>query len=255
VRSACYSLAQLELPLDVLRNVECFHELSDADLARISPLINARKVKARSSFVMGRDFADRVLFALSGQFRVVAISPRADRITLKTVLSGGAIGHVGAILGHAAGAVERLFVDESGVLLEMARTDFTSLIYELPLLSIAVLRCGARLDQEAECRIYELGALNVRERLQAELLRLARPSAEAEGEWVVSPAPTHEALGASIATGRDAISRHISQLSRMGLIRIGYRSITIIDVARFRELDRAIAGNGFAQAEETRALA
>jgi CRP-like cAMP-binding protein len=253
MRSEYRPLAQFELSLDHLRRIDCFQTLCDAELARILPYVKARQVKARSSFVISRDFAERVIFVLGGQLRVVAMSPRADRITLKTVRQGGIVGDVGAILGQSASSVERLVVDEASVILELSRTDFARLIHEMPLMSIALLRSATMHNQECERRLYELGTLGVRARLQAELLRLAQPSAEIDGQWVIMPAPTHEALGASIAAGREAVSRHLSQLSRKGIVRVKHRSIAIIDIARLCELEATTDGRRLGRAEEHRA--
>jgi CRP/FNR family cyclic AMP-dependent transcriptional regulator len=77
-------------------------------------------------------------------------------------------------------------------------------------------------------------------------LRLARHGAEVGGEVILTPAPTHEALGAKIAAAREAVTRHLLELEREDLIRIGRKSITIIDIARLRRVDEVAAGRNLA---------
>lgn len=68
-------------------------------------------------------------------------------------------------------------------------------------------------------RIHEQTTLQVRERLLRELLRLGRPLAGGSDRAVLAPSPTHAVLAANIGTHREAVTKQLSMLGRLGLVR------------------------------------
>jgi hypothetical protein len=90
--------------------------------------------------------------------------------------------------------------------------------------------------------VFELAALDVRARLQAELLRLARNGVLTDGVLVVLHAPTQAALGAQIGATREAVTRHLKDLAGEGVIRFRRGVFEFTDLERLRELDRNAAG-------------
>lgn len=84
-------------------------------------------------------------------------------------------------------------------------------------------------------RLLEYAALPTRQRLCAELLRLARPrSREAGGGLAVFPPPPRPELAARIGARREAVSRDLMELARTGRLQIGPRAIVLLDEAALR---------------------
>jgi CRP-like cAMP-binding protein len=81
-----------------------------------------------------------------------------------------------------------------------------------------VLRRLAAEVRKLANQVNEFSTLSVNERLYAELLRLAKPRGAEDGEWTISPPPTHAELAARIATRREAVARELKALERAGLI-------------------------------------
>jgi CRP/FNR family cyclic AMP-dependent transcriptional regulator len=100
-------------------------------------------------------------------------------------------------------------------------------------------------------RNLELVSLPVRLRLVAELLRLSRPRAMAEGGSagavrVVSPPPHHHILAARIGTRREAISRELTVLANEGLLLATPRGIVLPQPTALKALiDTYIGGPEF----------
>ena len=87
-------------------------------------------------------------------------------------------------------------------------------------------------------RVYEFSTLAVQNRIHAELLRLARDHAVADGTARLDPAPTHADIASRISTHREAVTRELSRLAKLGLVEQKGRSLTIKDLDR---LERMVA--------------
>ena len=85
-------------------------------------------------------------------------------------------------------------------------------------------------------RVYEFSTLAVRNRIQAELLRLSREDASAGDVASISPAPTHAELASRVATHREAVTRELRRLVKLGLVEKSGRNLRILQVARLTEM-------------------
>ena len=85
-------------------------------------------------------------------------------------------------------------------------------------------------------RIFELAILSPRARLLAALLRLAEMRDLAGPQALLDPAPTHDALASEIGFTREAVSRHMSELRREGLVVSSRQRILLTDLGRMRAI-------------------
>jgi CRP-like cAMP-binding protein len=97
-----------------------------------------------------------------------------------------------------------------------------------PLAEAVVSMLSQRLRAMSE-RVGELGALNVRARVHAELLRLARPDRDDPKRAIIVTPPNQSELAARINTRRETVSREINAMERSGLIERRRGAIVIID--------------------------
>ncbi len=92
-------------------------------------------------------------------------------------------------------------------------------------------------------RVGELGALNVRTRVHAELLRLARPDRDNPKRAIIVTPPNQSELAARINTRRETVSREINAMERSGLIERRRGAIVINDVIRLSAaIEAAVSG-------------
>lgn len=116
----------------------------------------------------------------------------------------------------------------------IAPSAFDALLAADPGFTRALLRHLARQSRAMTERIYEFAALAARNRLAAELLRLAA-AGPGDGD-VIRPAPTHFELASRIASHREAVSREMSRFARDGLVRKVDGRLEIIDPEGLRSL-------------------
>lgn len=85
-------------------------------------------------------------------------------------------------------------------------------------------------------RVFEISALAVRNRVQSELLRLARHGVARDNTSVISPAPTHADIASQVSTHREAVTRELNDLARAGLVERRSGALVVLDVARLARM-------------------
>jgi predicted transcriptional regulator len=85
-------------------------------------------------------------------------------------------------------------------------------------------------------RVFEFSTMVVQNRVQAELVRLAAETGRTQGETVLSPAPSLSDIADRISTHREAVSRELSRLTGLGLIRREHGNLRLVDVALLNKL-------------------
>ncbi len=176
----------------------------------------------------GRD----VFLMLSGKADVLVHSPDGRMVIYSRVNPGELVGVLAAIDNGARSA--SVVACDDGRTAWVTQTQFRMLM-EQPEFSNAIhLHFVARIRSLSE-RVYEFGTLLVRERLGRELLRLAREAGPDDGPHVLDPAPGHLELAARIATHREADSREMSRLARLGVLKRKGRALQIASCAALAE--------------------
>lgn len=112
---------------------------------------------------------------------------------------------------------------------------FVDLVLGSPPLGRQLITVLAERLRSQNRRLLEYAALPTRQRLCAELLRLARPRPpEAGGGLAVFPPPPRPELAARIGARREAVSRDLADLARAGRLQVGPRAIVLLDEAALR---------------------
>ena len=91
-------------------------------------------------------------------------------------------------------------------------------------------------------RVYEFSTLAVNNRIQAELLRLAS-LAPREGKGArVNPAPTHAEIASRVSTHREAVTRELNRLARIGIIERQTGALIVRDLERLAAMLHEMTG-------------
>ncbi len=91
-------------------------------------------------------------------------------------------------------------------------------------------------------RVFEFSTLTVKNRIHAELLRLARDHMRGENTAAISPAPTHAHIASRVSTHREAVTRELNDLARAGLIERRHGVLIIRDVNHLIRMVREVVG-------------
>ena len=118
----------------------------------------------------------------------------------------------------------------------MSCDDFWNVIEKHPEVAAGVMVRLADLVRFLSDRVYQFGALDVKDRVRAEVLRLARDSSRDGKSATIEKMPTHVDIASRINTHREAVTRELNELTRLGLIRKERRVVTVPDLQAPAEL-------------------
>jgi CRP-like cAMP-binding protein len=91
-------------------------------------------------------------------------------------------------------------------------------------------------------RVYEFSTLAVNNRIQAELLRLAKAAPRHGKSARIVPPPKHAEIASRISTHREAVTRELNRLSRIGVIERQSGVLVIQDVDRLAAMLHELTG-------------
>lgn len=216
-----------------LAGIELFAELDAPARAAIAARCRARHYDAGQS-VLGPDDPTRdVLCIVAGSLRVTLYSPAGKEVIFRDQAAGEVLGELSAIDGAPRSAHVLALTD--CLILRMTPDVFWTVLREYPSVNARVLQRLVRLVRALSERVYQFSTLPVPARVRAEVLRLARQHAGADNSVLIDPAPTHAEMASTIGTHREAVTRELNDLDRLGLIKRQGHRLRVPDVARLAE--------------------
>jgi CRP/FNR family cyclic AMP-dependent transcriptional regulator len=217
----------------LLRNISFFEGLNDQALNALGKSCRF-KTFPRGEMIIGQlDESFDVLFLSRGLARVNIYSPAGKRVSFREMPEGAIFGEMSALDGRPRSASVEAVADSSVVI--MPRQVFLQTLREQPTFMMAAMIHLTQLIRSLTERVFEFSTLAVRNRVQAELLRMANPR-QGSSEAILSPPPTHEEIASRISTHREAVTRELARLEELGLLSKEGRTLRIKDVEKLRRL-------------------
>lgn len=218
-----------------LKGLKVFSGLPPEALAQVERRCRWREVPARSGIVHYQDRSNDVFFIVDGQVRAIVYSADGKAVTFRDMRAGDMFGELAALDGQRRSATIEAMTD--CLIAQMSAIAFRELLTCEPAVTQAVLLHLAGLIRSLSSRVYEFSTLAVRNRIHAELLRLARESGEPSGGGVViARAPTHADIASRISTHREAVAREMSRLARLGIVARHGAGFSFPDVERLARM-------------------
>jgi CRP-like cAMP-binding protein len=223
-----------------LAGVAILARLSPEALDSIERRCAFRRYKPGESIVDYLDQTDEVFFVLSGEVRVTIYSLAGKAVSFRELGPGEVFGEYPAIdRGPRSASVE---AHTPCLVATLPGAAFRELIETEPVVALAMLPQLVTKIRALTTRVYEFSTLAVSNRIQAELLRLASLGAkEGKGARIV-PAPTHTEIAARVSTHREAVTRELASLSRLGLVEREKNALLVTDLRHLAEMVHAATG-------------
>lgn len=217
-----------------LRKIELFKSLDDEAFGLISSLVKWKRYRKGAEIIPYMGENDGVYFLASGCVRVIIFSFSGKEISYQELGPGEMFGELSAIdqLPRAANVI----VLEPALIGIISGADYWSLIDRYPSVATATLKRLASMIRFLIDRVYQYGALDVKDRVRMEVLRLARESMSNEDTADIPNFPTHREIANRVNTHREAVTRELNELTRMGLVEQNQRVLTVKTVAGLTEL-------------------
>jgi CRP-like cAMP-binding protein len=180
------------------------------------------------------DTSNDVYFLLTGNARVTICSVEGKVVSFRELNPGGMFGEYAAIDRRPRSA--SVEARTSCLVASMPATAFHEILESEPKVARKLLEHFVTEIRELTTRVYEFSTLAVRCRIQAEILRLANLSAGHGNAVNIVPAPTHAEIASRISTHREAVTRELKRLSKIGILEQRNRELWITDVDRLAAL-------------------
>ncbi|WP_339949532.1 Crp/Fnr family transcriptional regulator [uncultured Albimonas sp.] len=211
---------------------EFLGRLQPEDLQALKARARLRQVARGEVIVAQEEPGLDVYFVLSGRAVAAIYADNGRVVAYRDIGPGAVFGEIAAIDGaprtasvEAAEAMQVLVLPPAG---------FRELTATRPGFAWALLEHLAQQMRRMTERVFEYSTMLARERLVAELLRLAELHAPGARQAELRPPPNHFDLASRISTHREAVSREMSRLSSMGLVERADGRLLIADVPRLR---------------------
>ena len=224
----------IEITAGSLAAVKLFYDLSLNDRKVVADKSRGMKFAAGDVITSHNDMDNDVYFIISGKVRIAIYSSSGKEVSFRDLPAGEMFGEIAAVDDKSRSAYVVTLYETT--LAAMTAENFLWLMQLYPSVMNRTLEHFAQLVRLLSERVVEFSCLDVRNRLHAELLRLAWKNMDNSNTATISPAPKHVELASRISTHREAITRELTQLALSGLIHKGKNWLRINDVVKLENM-------------------
>jgi len=223
-----------------LAGVAIFADVPSEVLERVHKHCKWRRYGPGEPIVDYLDVSDDVFFITAGEVCVTIYSVAGRAVSFRNLGAGDIFGEYAAIDGEPrCASVE---ARTSCLIASMSGASFRKLLLNEPHVAQALIKNLVRNVRTLTKRVYEFSTLAVNNRIQAELLRLASLSPRQGKSARLDPAPRHSEIASRISTHREAVSRELNRLSRIGIIERENGILVIRNVDRLAAMLHEMTG-------------
>ncbi|MDJ0948108.1 MAG: Crp/Fnr family transcriptional regulator [Alphaproteobacteria bacterium] len=223
-----------------LAGIPLFESLTPADLDDLRTRCQWRRFASHQEIVRYLDDTADVFFLVKGQVRAVFYSRSGKEVTFRDIGPGQVFGEFAAIDNQPRSAT--IIALEDSLVAVMSAETFRESLRQHPAAAEYMMKRLVALARRLSDRVVEFSTLAVRNRIHAELLRLARRRLEDGNVAVIAPAPTHADIASRVSTHREAVTRELNALDRQGLIERTRDSLIIRDVDELARIVEEVSG-------------
>jgi CRP/FNR family transcriptional regulator, cyclic AMP receptor protein len=213
-----------------LAKIGVFADLGPDGLARIERRCSWRLYGPGEPIVDYLDTSGDVFFIAAGEARASIYSLLGKGVIFDDLAPGDIFGEYAAIDGAPRSTSVEARTD--CVIASMSAVAFRDILQSEPAVTLALARHLVVKVRELTTRIYEFSALAVRNRIQAEVLRIAKPAPRQGKSACIATAPTHSEIASRVSTHREAVTRELNRLSRIGVVERCGGALIVKDVDR-----------------------
>jgi CRP-like cAMP-binding protein len=220
-------------PQSSLKAIPFFAGLRPEVLDQIQRRCAWRRYEPEALIVDYLDSSDDVFFVIEGEVRVTIYSLSGKVVSFCELGPGEVFGEYAAIDGNPRSA--SVEARTSCLVASMSATEFLKIFQTEPAVALAVARHLVSTIRVLDRRVYEFSTLAVNNRIRSELLRLANLH-KVGNSARIEPAPTHGEIASRVSTHREAVSRELNRIARLGIIERQGHALLLKDVDRLAVL-------------------
>ena len=231
------SFKSFKVTAETLSGIDMFAGLDASSRETIASLCEGRRFEAKQQILSQSDTDCEAFFIVSGAVKIGVYSDTGKEIIFRELRAGRMFGELSAIDNRPRSA-HVTAIDDTAVVV-LSSEHFRSVTSEYPLVATRVMRFLCGIVRALSIRVYEHDALPVNSRVHAELLRLAHENMVDGNRAEISPTPTHVEFAAHIGTHREAVTKELNKMRKMGLVERMGRTLVVHDVNAIEHLRRS----------------
>lgn len=224
-----------------LAGVDIFKSLSPESLQEISGNCSCTTYSVNQQIIKHQDDSNDVYFICSGAVRATIYSASGKEVAFEDLSAGQVFGELSAIDGQPRSTYV-VALGES-LIASMPATDYWSMLHRFPGVAEATLKRLTGLVRLMCERIYEFSTLGVKNRIHAEILRLCLSKQE-RNTAIIDPFPTHAEIASRVSTHREAVTRELNELDKMGIIDRSEGKFMVKDISALKRMVVQVRSEG-----------
>lgn len=222
-----------QLSRSLIKNLDIFRALSDADLDKVLQSAQTCRLAAGDAAYSQGDDATQFLVLLHGHLKVVQTTPEGEQVVVRYVNPGDVFG-IARAMRRSHYPASAVAVQES-LALAWPSTEWDQFISGNPHFAANALQTVGQRLQDAHTRIRELSTEEVEQRVARAILRLVDDSGEETAEGILINFPiTRQDIAEMTGTTLHTVSRLLSAWKERGVVVSGRKRIVV------RNLDELI---------------
>lgn len=229
-----------EQEVEDLSRIELMSGLKLAERKKIEEASSFRRYGAQEQIIDRQSETTDVFFVVRGDVRVVNYSLSGREITLDDLTEGNYFGELAAIDGEPRSASVMALSD--CLVAALPQEQFLNLLEKHPSIALKVMRSLAGIVRTATGRIMDLSTLAANNRVQADLLSLARNHMGDGNTAEISPIPMHSDIASRASTTRETVARVLNDLARSGIVERQKEVLVVLDVEQLSNMVEEVRG-------------
>lgn len=222
--------------IGLLRELELFSGLSDADVAAIGHATTMTHCHPGQVILSPDDPPDRIHIVKRGKVRVYRVTPDGKQLTLDIYDKGTILGDM-RLLGQDR--VPEAYAEsiDAAVICTITPDELRRLIERHPTIGVNIITFLSRRLQEAERELEAMAYQRVGQRLARKLIDLAqRFGVETVRGTLIQARLTQQELAEMIGTTRETLAHTLSDFRRRDLLDMAHHQVVIRDAERLAEV-------------------
>jgi CRP/FNR family transcriptional regulator, cyclic AMP receptor protein len=215
--------------LRYLSELAVFQDLSPREMQELNRITTMSTVQRGRVFYRPEEPGEVMFILKEGRVQLYRISPEGKKLVITTLGPHTLFGEM-ALLGTKMHNTFAEAIDDC-LICVMSRTDLERLILNKPQVALRILEITGKRLRDAEERLENMAFKGIPARLASLLLRLSAEQKSADISGL-----THQDLAESVGTYRETATQVLNDLKAQGLIEIGRKRISIVDVDGLTEV-------------------
>ena len=216
--------------VNYLESVNIFRDLTAAEVEALGYQTTLITYSKGHLFYMPDDPSEALFILKSGRVQLYRLSPDGRKLVVAVLHPGAIFGQMSLVGQQMHNTFAEAFDD--CVICSWNRTEVEQLILEKPQVALRIMEALSDRLVRTELRLEEVTFKRLPARIASLLIEL---TSDQDDDFILK-GYTHQYLADMLGTYRETVTQTLNDFKQENLIRIGRKSIEILDAARLQKI-------------------